>query len=710
MNLPLAHRQQRGLEIHRVHSTSATATCAAQPRPHCAIIPPPMGTSHTADDNVLQAIGSEIRSNVSQDVVFYLGRRVGEGGMSVAFLALRAAPEGNAPVVVKVLRPRFVLRFGDTALLAVQKEAVALGRLNERVPPTPFVVRLIDAGVANTLPGQRRLEIPWIAVEYVHGGTEGTTLSDRLASSLRNTGYAFAPGRASHAVECLGQGLAAVHEVGVIHRDIKPENVLCCGSGADEIFKVADFGVARPAGLAATFGGSSIGTPGYAAPELIVMDHRAISPASDVFGLAAVVYFLLTGEEYFPVTTVTDAILAIQSPERPTLLDARQLSPELRAREDSCRAIDHLLARATAALPSERPRDALSFTTSILPWLQPDARVLRRAPRQAERSASLAQPRSVVGWSWITRHLPSEDRVVRSIAWDGDGRCMAATNRGLLFWDGTGWIPVSGDRTAARAIARFTHRIGAGRWLVGFEDGTLASFTSAGPREMVRPRNESAQIELFSGSLDDLGIAVTRDGGGVLALHALVGRHWLKPLPLPDVAVVSSIARVGDSTWLVAGRHHGGSGLAALHSPLDWSLQPLSSPRVRAFLACAGHPARSVGLVSGTEGVVLHVDQQGSRVETIPTHPDLSSVVVDSEGVCWAGAAGRIWCRTPPREDLKAHWECVWEDPRWNAPIVSMFADVGLVIGVTANGGILEGRATELELGTLLRSPPSAPG
>ena len=50
------------------------------------------------------------------------------------------------------------------------------------------------------------------------------------------------------------RGVTAVHEVGVLHRDIKPENVLCCGFGEDELLKLADFGLARSSGVAATFG------------------------------------------------------------------------------------------------------------------------------------------------------------------------------------------------------------------------------------------------------------------------------------------------------------------------------------------------------------------------------------------------------------------------------------------------------------------------
>src|SRR5262244_1577239 len=97
------------------------------------------------DENCLEdLIGKVISSDVVSGVGYRIVWRVGEGAMSVVFYALRVTAEGESPVVIKVLRPSFVKRAGPTAGLIVKKEAIALGRLNERVPPTPFVVRFID--------------------------------------------------------------------------------------------------------------------------------------------------------------------------------------------------------------------------------------------------------------------------------------------------------------------------------------------------------------------------------------------------------------------------------------------------------------------------------------------------------------------------------------------------------------------------------------
>ena len=94
----------------------------------------------------LPFVGTELPSEVHGGVRYQIERVLGQGGTAVAYFATRQAPDGQSPVVVKVILPRLVMESGDHAQTIVKKEAVALGRLNERVPPTPFVVRLMDTG------------------------------------------------------------------------------------------------------------------------------------------------------------------------------------------------------------------------------------------------------------------------------------------------------------------------------------------------------------------------------------------------------------------------------------------------------------------------------------------------------------------------------------------------------------------------------------
>src|SRR5262245_33221191 len=104
-----------------------------------------MTYSISKDDDTLRSLGAgEIPSDTWPGVSYRLGRLVGEGGMAVAFFATRDASDGQCPVVLKVARPSLVRQSPSNAVLLAKKEAVALGRLNERVPTTPFVVRLFD--------------------------------------------------------------------------------------------------------------------------------------------------------------------------------------------------------------------------------------------------------------------------------------------------------------------------------------------------------------------------------------------------------------------------------------------------------------------------------------------------------------------------------------------------------------------------------------
>src|SRR6478609_3766959 len=332
--------------------------------------------------------GRYIDSDVQRGVRYVLEQQVGEGGMGAAYLARREAPEGASPVVVKVLRRTF----GETDIspeLVAQKEAIALGRMNERVPPCPFVVRFVDTGITTYfgLP-----PTPWVAIEYVHGGIEGTTLEDRVTYSIAKTGYAFDSVRAAHALRCLASGISEIHSVGVIHRDLTPGNVLCCGFGETEIFKISDFGLARPKGLGRTFAGLGLGTPGFAAPEQVVQGEAALGYQTDVFALASIMFTVLTNEPLFEGDSPLMVYEQTRGRERRSILSSANLSPELRERAEACRAIDAAIARATALEPELRPSTADEFAATVLPWLTDQLGPPRSSRRLMSSMLSLAAP------------------------------------------------------------------------------------------------------------------------------------------------------------------------------------------------------------------------------------------------------------------------------------------------------------------------------
>jgi eukaryotic-like serine/threonine-protein kinase len=418
-------------------------------------------------------VGLEVASESQRGVSFKIERQLGEGATAVAYFATRSAPEGSSPVVLKVILPNVIRQSGDTARMVVQKESIALGRINERVPPCPFVVRLLDVGNLPYRSLGQTMDLPWLAIEYVHGGQEGTKLEDRVARHLAATGFAFEPERAVRALTHITEGLREIHEAGVIHRDLSPNNVLCCGSGSSEIFKISDFGIARPLGIQATFGQALIGTPGYIAPEQASEAKGAIGFYSDIFSVAAMAYFILTGEPYLRSRNLWDVV---STPERRTLRSAKGLAPELRDEPVVCAAIDEALALATSPDPSRRPQSARALAASLIPWLTtcPPTRRTPVAPPSPTGPAA-----SLEGWKFTVRHPIGHDWVLSRVGWDADGHCLAAATRGLVLRSGSKFRR---SRWAVSAVCVFRPVSGRGAGCSGARAALSSNTRAAGSR------------------------------------------------------------------------------------------------------------------------------------------------------------------------------------------------------------------------------------
>ena len=639
----------------------------------------------TVDDlNLSGLIGQQISSSRDSGVVFRFDERLAAGASAMTFKGTRMTPGGSSLVVMKVMGPAFMRAAGANAVLAAHKETLSLGRLNAQTPPTPFVVRLIDTGWMKITMGTERIDVPWLAVEYIHGGPMGTTLGQRVANSVTETSQAFEPSRAARAIDCLARGIGAVHDVGVVHRDLKPDNVLCCGTGADELFKVADFGVARAEGTISTFGGGIIGTVGYAAPEQLMPDRAKVGPWTDVFSFGALAFYLLTGEAMFPSRALGDYLLQIESTKRRSILETRSLCSEVREREIACLTIDAVLHQATARDAAARHPSSSAFAAALLPLLSGES-WRRHTFIPASSRVSTASPPS---WSWTVRHEPERDAVVRSVAWDGDGTCLFATTEGLLFWDGTRVRPAPANGLSAPGSVRFLRRIGPARWLVACADGLFAIYTSDGVCETTRFGDDSISIVDFVGELRDLGVALGVSARGP-ALLTLCGGRWFNPVALDDVAAVTAFARVDDAEWVVAGRAKRGGAYAGRYFPLGLSIQAVTAPPVRALLAAGGDPGRRIGLLGGTDGAMLWLEANSVTAEALPVPFDVSAVAMDGAGGGWAAGAGHIAYRRPDGSGQR--WASVWDDASARTPFVSIRADAGHVVAMTAQGQILEG-------------------
>ncbi len=147
---------------------------------------------------------------------------------------------------------------------------------------------------------------------------EGQSLARYLADgpiAARESARLLAP---------IARAVDYAHRRGVLHRDLKPSNILIDREGTPH---VADFGLAKrldsDAGL--TSPGAIVGTPGYMSPEQVGAGRGPIGPASDVYGLGAILYQMLTGRPPFQAATALDTVFLVleQDPVPPRLLNPR---------------------------------------------------------------------------------------------------------------------------------------------------------------------------------------------------------------------------------------------------------------------------------------------------------------------------------------------------------------------------------------------------
>jgi serine/threonine-protein kinase len=193
----------------------------------------------------------------------------------------------------------------------------------------------------------------YLTLEYVGGGT--------LAKKLRTEGR-MSPRPAAEMVATLAQAVHHAHEKGVLHRDLKPSNVLLTADGQP---KIADFGLAKMQQLAqdapgTTGTGAILGTPAYMSPEQATGQTQEIGPRTDVYGLGAILYELLTGQ---PPFKMTNPFLTLTQIATEPVAPPRSLNPEVDG------DLDLICTKALAKLPAERHQTAADLASDLHRWL-----------------------------------------------------------------------------------------------------------------------------------------------------------------------------------------------------------------------------------------------------------------------------------------------------------------------------------------------------
>jgi serine/threonine-protein kinase len=166
---------------------------------------------------------------------------------------------------------------------------------------------------------------PYLAMKWVEGEHLGRWIQRirDCAGEAQARRFDALGGRIARLMVKVARAIHYAHQHGVLHRDLKPENVLV--DRQDEPF-LTDFGLAKvlefEGDLTQTV--SVLGTPNYLAPELASGGARQSTVASDIYGLGAILYHLLTGQPPFAASSPLDTLRLVldTEPVRPRALDS----------------------------------------------------------------------------------------------------------------------------------------------------------------------------------------------------------------------------------------------------------------------------------------------------------------------------------------------------------------------------------------------------
>jgi len=305
---------------------------------------------------------------------YELLEEIGRGGQGVVFRARQKSL--NRTVALKVIS---LGQWASKAhLKRFRREAEAAASLDH-----PSIVPIYEVG--------ERDGSCYFSMKFVEGG--------QLDEVVRRT-----PMSIRQAVELIAKVARTVHyahEHRILHRDIKPGNILLDAKGEPHL---TDFGLARlvESESSVTQTLDILGTPSYMAPEQAVGNNAAVSSATDVYGLGAVLYQLLTGHPPFAGGTTYETIKLLESTEPRS---PRLWNPKID------RDLSTICLKCLEKDPKRRYSSALALAEDLERWVKHEPILARRTgifsrgkkwvqrnPTSALLAASLMALAAAAGW------------------------------------------------------------------------------------------------------------------------------------------------------------------------------------------------------------------------------------------------------------------------------------------------------------------------
>jgi serine/threonine protein kinase/cytochrome c-type biogenesis protein CcmH/NrfG len=251
----------------------------------------------------------------------------------------------------------------------------------------------------------------YFSMDFIEGGQLDKVVRSATADSSGGEREPISMRQAADLVAKIARTVHYAHEHGILHRDIKPGNILLDKNGEPHL---TDFGLARlldtQSSVTRTI--DVLGTPSYMAPEQAAGETAKLGKATDVYGLGAVLYQLLTGQPPFAGGTTYETIRLLRDTEPRS---PRLLNPKID------RDLSTICLKCLEKDPKRRYPSALALAEDLEHWLKHEPilarhtgiltrsrKWVRRNPSSALFAAALIALAAVIGWNvWKSEFIPN---------------------------------------------------------------------------------------------------------------------------------------------------------------------------------------------------------------------------------------------------------------------------------------------------------------